>query len=42
MKSSLAATLLVSTCLMTPLSAQTFDQFLVFGPSLLDSGYFKN
>jgi outer membrane lipase/esterase len=25
----------------TPASAQSFDQFLVFGPSNLDSGYFK-
>src|ERR1700694_971330 len=25
----------------SPVFAQTFNQFLVFGPSLLDSGYFK-
>lgn len=27
--------------LVSPVSAQNFNQFLVFGPSLLDSGYFK-
>jgi hypothetical protein len=36
-----SATLLI--CLSpAAASAQSFDQFLVFGPSLLDSGYFKN
>ncbi len=42
MKFSFAAALLASTCLVTSASAQTFDQMLVFGPSMLDSGYFKN
>ncbi|UGV26312.1 autotransporter domain-containing protein [Rhodopseudomonas boonkerdii] len=41
MNSSFRIALLASTIFATSASAQTFNQFIVFGPSLLDSGYFK-
>lgn len=40
-KSSLRIAFLASMVFATSASAQTFNQFIVFGPSLLDSGYFK-